>query len=313
MAAGEDVRANRIGAWSRASIVAYDGTPSGRSGSLTTRQLLARIGPLRWTVRRIRRLREERPTRIRAGPLADMRFRVPVDADPGRYHREIYTRGDYEDSVAACLERLVRPGHVCADVGAHLGYFTLLLARLVEETGRVFSFEASPVNHAALRANVALNRLQHRVTCENAALVENDGPSAIRLFPGRFPDRSSEWTTSLDFASREDEHPMRREPLMVPAVALDDAVPERMPLQVVKMDIEGGEARALRGMTRLLRHAKPTIVLEYHGKVGWPGIEALIEAGYSFESMSGEPLPGPPSPDTEVPEQVVARTDAGRH
>jgi FkbM family methyltransferase len=268
---------------------------------VTLRRQLARIGPLRDAVRRVRRGYR---TEINGeGPLEGMRLRVPWEL------KAAYAGGKYEQDVAAALERLVRPGWACADVGAHIGYFTLALARLVGETGRVISFEASPANEKALEANIALNRLEGRVESRLAAVVEQSH-GTVPLYPGRSGSAewttSSEWTTSLDFASRKDEQPTSREPLMVPTVALDDVFPAGTQLQLVKMDIEGAEARALRGMARILREMKPIIVLEFHGEVGWPGVIELVKAGYTFEDLSGDPLPTPRE-WTEVPYQSIAR------
>ena len=57
-----------------------------------------------------------------------------------------YVERSYEPSVTWALVRLIRPGWACVDVGAHLGYFTLLLAHLVGKVGKVFAFEAHPEN-----------------------------------------------------------------------------------------------------------------------------------------------------------------------
>jgi hypothetical protein len=81
-----------------------------------------------------------------------------------------YVEKPYEFRVAQTLTRLVQPGWICVDVGAHLGYFTLLLADLVGDRGHVFAFEAHPDNCYWLRENIALNRLIARVTVENLAV-----------------------------------------------------------------------------------------------------------------------------------------------
>jgi len=62
-------------------------------------------------------------------------------------------------------------------------------------------------------------------------------------------------------------------------------------------------------MRRLLREARPAILLEFHREAGWPGVAALLEAGYRLESLRGGTLPAPAGPD-EVPYQLVAQPPA---
>lgn len=210
----------------------------------------------------------------------------------------------YEPDVTGALERLVRPGNVCLDLGAHVGYFTLLLARLSGPNGQVVAFEASGENARIVRRNIRLNGLQSRVSVEEA-IVTDRSADQVELFAGRSRG-SMEWTADPDFAVREDPDAGRPEAAMrVRGVALDDHFPPGSRLDVVKMDIEGAEAQAVPGMARLLREARPRIVLEFHRDVAWPAIPALREAGYAFTSLEGHPLPEFGGAD-DVPYQLVA-------
>jgi FkbM family methyltransferase len=230
------------------------------------------------------------------GPLQGMKVAFPrgyADAEEG-----------YEPAVTAAITRLATPGAVCADLGAHIGYFTLLMAKLSGDEGRVFSFEASPENARMVRRNVRLNGLDHRVTVEEAAVM-GETSAAVPVFAGR-AGGSLEWTTDQTFATRDDpEHAGRAPSLEIRGVALDDYFEPGSRLDLVKMDIEGAEAHAVPGMSRLLREARPAIVLEFHREVGWPAIPALADAGYSFSSLEGEPL-DPLERAEDVPYQLVA-------
>jgi FkbM family methyltransferase len=245
----------------------------------------------------VARVRPTAVQRLETGPLAGMRVAFP----PGFLPRD--GAEPYEPDVTAALERLTQPGFVCADLGAHVGYFTLLLARLTGPEGRVFAFEAAADNARAVRRNVKLNGLASRVTVETAAVVERSA-GQVPLFPGR-AGGSMEWTTDAGFAVRED--PDSRAPaeaMRVDTIALDDYLPPDSRLDLVKMDIEGAEGRALRGMRRLLREARPVVVLEFHREVGWPAIPALTEAGYAFTTLEREPV-AVKTPD-DVPYQLIA-------
>jgi FkbM family methyltransferase len=231
------------------------------------------------------------------GPLQGLKTAFPpgyLDADQ-----------EYEPGVTAALSRLAIPGAVCADLGAHIGYFTLLMAKLSGAEGRVFAFEASPENARMVRRNVRLNHLGDRVTVEHAAVMGRTS-GAVPVFAGR-AGGSMEWTTDKSFASREDPaHAAERAPaLEIRGVSLDEYFAPGSRLDLVKMDIEGAEVHAVPGMARVLREARPTIVLEFHRDVGWPAIPALAEAGYSFSSLAGEPL-GRLERVEDVPYQLVA-------
>ena len=75
-----------------------------------------------------------------------------------------YWLGTYETDLQAGIADLVKPGSVAYDLGANIGYITLLLARSVGENGRVFAFEALPANQDRLMSNIQLNVLDDRVT-----------------------------------------------------------------------------------------------------------------------------------------------------
>jgi FkbM family methyltransferase len=241
-------------------------------------------------------LSRERAQRPTDGPLAGLRVALPeAYLDP---------EAVYEPAVTAAITRLARPGAVCADLGAHMGYFTLLMAKLTGPDGRVLSFEASAENAHIVRRNVRLNKLRGRVTVEEAAVMGHTSDD-VPVFAGR-SGGSMEWTTDAGFAAREDEHQPEHVPAMrIRGVALDDYLPPGGALDLVKMDIEGAEAQAIPGMRRLLREAGPTIVLEFHREVGWPAIPALTDAGYTFSSLDGEPLEPLERPE-DVPYQLVA-------
>jgi FkbM family methyltransferase len=211
----------------------------------------------------------------------------------------------YEPEVTLALERLVEPGFACADLGAHVGYFTLLLARLAGEAGTVVAFEASAENARIVERNVKLNGLDGRVTVEQAAVTDRS-TAALPLYAGR-TGGSMEWTMDAGFATRETGGAApAKAAAQVRGLSLDEYFPPGSRLDLVKMDIEGAEAKAIPGMSRLLRDARPIVVLEFHREVGWPSIPALSDAGYSFFTLDGRPLEAFSGPD-DVPYQVVAQ------
>ena len=86
--------------------------------------------------------------------------------------------GTYEPEVAAVLRREIAPGNVCVDIGAHIGYNALLMARLTGKDGKVVAFEPVPENFKMLEKNVTLNALTN---VQLEPLAVNDGESTLRL------------------------------------------------------------------------------------------------------------------------------------
>jgi FkbM family methyltransferase len=202
---------------------------------------------------------------ILRGPLAGLSWRL----GRGKVLRVLL--GTYEPAQTERFVDLVRPGAQVLDVGAHVGYYTLLSARLAGSSGRVAAFEPSPANLAALKANVAGNRLAN-VTIVEAAVAGAVGTACFDLAHGS-------GTGHLTAAAG----------LEVPTVALDGwcAAHEFAP-DVIKMDIEGAEAEALPAAVETLRRCRPVLLLSTHGLDVEASCRAFLgDLGYDFESLYG--------------------------
>jgi FkbM family methyltransferase len=219
--------------------------------------LLRRIGRSQWRgpvwrhgVQLASRWLRRRDVTIAHGHGKGLRFNAG-GANPG------YALGTSEPHIQDVLARLLRPGAVFWDVGANVGFFTVIAARLVGEAGHVVAVEPVPENLDALAHNVALNRLQNVTVIPRAAAVDDRQ---------RCMEQAGEPTWArvvADDAPRPADHPL----LAVQAIRLDDvassfAVPEP---DVVKIDVEGLECSVVHGMAALLRRRRPTIVCELHG------------------------------------------------
>jgi len=178
--------------------------------------------------------------------------------------------GSYEPFMLEAIARFARPGMTAYDVGAHVGYVTVCLAQAVGPQGHVVAFEPLLANQQRLRANLELNGLSGRVQVVGGAVGEAAGRQLFKphasVAMGKLAahDATDEPTAGL---------------LEVEVIALDQfAAAAGTAPDLIKMDIEGGEAAALRGARRLMRQAKPILLLELH--------EAqAAEAGNVFDEL----------------------------
>ena len=170
--------------------------------------------------------------------------------------REACFTGRYEPQETQLAQRLVGPGMVVVDVGANWGYFTLVGANLVGNSGAVIAIEPHPRLASMLEQNVVNNGLAQVAIIRLAAGAGSDS----KPFVG-FQEQEGNWGVSR--AARPAEVP----DFEVRTVALDALLDERKVSRVdlVKIDIEGGEAEALLGMAAGLGQRRYRyILLECH-------------------------------------------------
>ena len=185
----------------------------------------------------------ERAVRTRHGFRMNLDLAEFVD-------RTIYCTGEWEPRETAMIAGLLRQGDVFVDVGANIGYFTLLASRAVGATGRVIAIEANPRTFAKLEANVRLNRCDN-VDLRHVAAGETPGFAAIVE-----REAGNAGGDQVDFAAAASQTSVQVE-------RLDRIVGERA-VRLIKLDIEGAEAKALRGATGLLERADaPDLVFEF--------------------------------------------------
>jgi FkbM family methyltransferase len=186
--------------------------------------------------------------------------------------------GGYESKVQELLATHLRPGDCLFDVGAHIGFFSLLSSRLVGAAGSVVAFEPEPQNLAVLRANAARNNLPQLQIVE-AAVWSSSGVLEF----GRANQASSMMEGRVTaVSSRNDER------IQVTGIAIDDFVKRNGgPLpNIIKIDVEGAELEVLKGAAEVIRSARPTVICEVHYPADKPRIDAwLTERGYQLYSM----------------------------
>jgi FkbM family methyltransferase len=203
-------------------------------------------------------------------------FVVPVLRGPLRGLRWIHGAhnpgcwaGVYEPAVVQALLPHLRPGAVFWDLGAHVGYFALLAARRGAE---VVAVEPLPRNVHYLRQHFTLNGLHFRLVESTAS--DHEGVEHLDLGPG-------------PAFAQVAPHGVR-----VSCTTLDRLVyRDRFPAPtVMKVDVEGSEARAFRGAQRVLREARPVIVLSKHTRPGDEAEAMLRGLGYAIRELEADLL-----------------------
>ena len=215
------------------------------------------------------------PTQIAAGNLKGMHLELDLHSEKD------YWLGTYETILQSAIHDLVNPGDIAYDVGANIGYISLLLARAVGDDGKVFAFEALPDNQIRLYKNIAHNKMTLRVSVVRAAVIDSPRPVRFMIGPSHGMGKVQGSAGRKEFEYSQS--------IVVSGTSLDTFVytAGRPAPDVVKMDIEGGEVLALPGMRRILAEARPIMLLELHGdesvQVAW---DILSAADYRFYHMA---------------------------
>jgi FkbM family methyltransferase len=164
--------------------------------------------------------------------------------------RSILSAKQYEHHVTKVVRDILKPGGVFLDLGANLGYFTMLGASIVGESGKVIAFEPNPQNQQLIFESIAHNKFKN-----------------VHLFPLAASDRSSilRFTTVGSNGGVVTENSsVQTFYMFVQAVPLDKILSDEPRIDLIKMDIEAHEPFALKGMENTIRRLKPHIITEFH-------------------------------------------------
>jgi FkbM family methyltransferase len=183
---------------------------------------------------------------VESGEGAGLRLKLPQNSD--------YISGQSEIPVQQELARHLGVGGVVYDIGANVGFFSLIAARLVGQAGCVYSFEPVAENAASTCENVRLNNLGN-VKLFDVAVGRSSGTAELLL---------THWDggSSLATSAVKPDEPISRRTVQV--VALDDLVDREnlRPPSFVKIDVEGVELDVLAGMSKTIASAKPILLYE---------------------------------------------------
>jgi len=149
----------------------------------------------------------------------------------------------FEKCEVSLFKKLVSRGMVVVDIGAHIGYYTLIAANLVGDKGKVFAFEPAPENYALLVKNIEVNGYKNIIPVQKA-VSNKSGTTNLFLF---------EQNKGMHAIYERSGY---CKSIVVESITLDDYFSEQQDfIDVIKMDIEGAEMLALLGMDKIIRQS----------------------------------------------------------
>jgi FkbM family methyltransferase len=191
--------------------------------------------------------------------------------------------GSYEYEKQRLISSMIKPGTVAFDIGAHVGFYTLLFSKLIGPEGKVFAFEPFPPNIDFLRKHISMNRIANVETLE-VAVSDAEGTTLFTQGPG----------SSMGYISETGDFEVEQ-------VAIDGLIRRKKlsPPNYIKIDIEGAEYKALIGAKETLRKFHPVIFLATHGReVHKSCCDFLTDLGYALNPIDGS--------DILVTDEIVA-------
>jgi FkbM family methyltransferase len=254
-----------------------DHVPPGAVRWLGRQQFRPLIGPLvsasaRWV---------RRKPRVVAHGQAKGLLIDPSGTHPG------YALGTSEPMVQDVFAENISPGGVVWDIGANVGFFSMIASRLVGD-GKVVAFEPLPANQEAMRRNLTLNGITN-VQLVDLAVGDQEGTAYLQLCdsPAR-PDTRPRLLKDDDPSPQQS--PSQTRQLEVQTSTIDRQLETLPAPSLVKMDIEGSEVAALQGASVLLSKHRPTVICEFHG-TNRPVTDLLESYGYRVQTLENPEIP----------------------
>jgi FkbM family methyltransferase len=217
-----------------------------------------------------------------------------LDIDPAsQLGKTLLSFGEYDPKTAHFLKKILRPCDIFIDIGANEGYFTLLGAKLVGESGLVHSIEPQTRLHPVLKRNIAINSLENSINLHQLGLSDKIGTLKLYLRPSINTGSSSlnrHWKLGWSFEE-------------INVITLDHFFESQKidRVRLVKIDCEGAEPEIIKGSFDTLKNKRVDFfIIEHHPQIrSLQSINetenSLIKAGYQkiiFSDLSAYRAPG---------------------
>lgn len=165
----------------------------------------------------------------------------------------IYYQDFSEPDTARFIQKILKPGMIFVDIGAHIGEYTLLSAELLGETGHIYAFEPQPKIYNLLESNIKVNQLK-KISIESCALSNQEGKVEFTIFSE--PSVSS---IKTDLPNSSEQNYSITDTIQVSTITLDSyfgSLEDKIDL--IKLDVEGAELMVFQGAKKYLEFSEAT-------------------------------------------------------
>lgn len=200
--------------------------------------------------------------RIRGGPLMDAKWILSTGAH--------FIAGTYEPEKTRCITETTKAGMTVLDIGAHVGYFSLIMSQMVGSSGEIHAFEPRDLNRDFLKTHIRLNKIRN-VRVHPECVGDQIGQV-------RFETRTGSGTGHVSGSGN----------ITVLMTTIDALVKGSViPLpDLIKIDVEGTELPVLKGGYETIRKRRPTMILAVHSEPLELECRTLLEPmGYVFKDL----------------------------
>jgi FkbM family methyltransferase len=203
------------------------------------------------------------------------RYKMFLDTHDGGLAPHIMLDGYWEFWVTQFMVRAVRPGMTVLDVGANFGYYSVLLADLIGDAGRLVAVEPNPHVAAKLRKTLSINGYDGRATVREVALTQSAEGEIAFVIPHGYPGQGH---VAGCGGPREGG-----ETITVGATNIDTLCAKLDRVDFIKIDAEGAEAGILEGMKETIVRHRPTLLLELSAARGYDiaAVHAALAESYA--------------------------------
>ena len=187
-------------------------------------------------------------TRLRPKKIKVHRFLLKLHSTPDSSSDNIFfERDNYEKRQADIVKKNIKKGDTVIDIGANIGYYTILFSKLVGKKGKVIAFEPEPSNFKLLKENIEINNCKNVVPF-NVALSDSKGKKELYFNP------ENRGGCSL-------KNKNLKNVLKVRTMPLDDIIKKA---NFIKIDVEGAEAEVLEGADKILKQNNLILMIEVY-------------------------------------------------
>ena len=247
----------------------------GTAKKLIPAKIRAKLKPfyLKWSLRHFRR--PEVVFITRHG------FHIKLDPINRAVDEYVFIHRNWEPDIAAVIQAKLKPGNVFVDVGANIGYFSMLSASIVGKRGKVISFE--PIKRLAeqIRFSADYNHFKN-IDIENLAMGSIPAVMTLEIMPGNVG--GSSLVKQINSGQSE----------VVNVSTLDEELKNYDRIDLIKIDVEGYEFQVLKGAENIIKSCKPEIILEFSPSVYAKQkvnntkkiLELIISLNYSIQDLN---------------------------